>query len=84
MGEEWKEGSDVGARTWAWQVQIQVISCMMGTFLSLSFLICEMGIMMPGPETMCRLERICAKGQGHCPGTGMVPVNRSYLFPSEF
>ena len=27
LGEEWKEGSDVGARTWAWQVQIQVISC---------------------------------------------------------
>lgn len=36
----------------------------MGTFLSLSFLICEMGIMMPGPETMCRLERMCAKGLG--------------------
>lgn len=40
---------------------------MMGTFLSLSFLICGMGIMMPGPETMCRLERTCAKGLGALP-----------------
>lgn len=44
----------------------------MEMFLSLSFLICEMGIMMPGPETMCRLEGRVPRAWGHCSGTSMV------------
>lgn len=51
-----------------------------GTFLSLSFPVCETGVSNACPRGCMRIRHNAHKGPGHRDGA----INRSYLFPSKF